>query len=1114
MGSASDEPARKIGGIFMMVHQKDQHIWISASAGTGKTKRLSDRYLALLLEDVDPRKILCLTFTKAAAAEMLVRIQNRLSLWSTCSDEALLEELSSMGPPDRVQIWMQKARSLFFKVMDRFEDLRIQTIHSFAQSLLSSFPLEAGAPAFFDLLDDVRRGEILSASRNLVLASKDAAIVAAWVVLFKRFTPDALFDLIDTILKDRLAFRTRFENRDALDQALRAFLKLPKEGSAEAWIKNAFVQRQSDQDALQSALSALSQSDAKTDAEKADTLHFLLKNLEINPSDWWSRYTSIFLKKDGDIQSSLMTKKARETTPLVYEWMEEEAVRVYALDQQLKGHQLYVLSFAMGAIIDPIASWYEALKKDRGVLDYDDLIHKAFQLLSSEDHRTWVQYRMDHQIEHILVDEAQDTNAFQWKMIQALCEEFFVQKSDARARSLFVVGDEKQSIYSFQGASAALFNYMKSYFKQQVQSEGAWQEHALTLSYRSSSAVLKVVDHVFNQSGLLRHDPEEPLMRHDSFHKTQYGQVSLWPLLNRPDETSPSNGEFSLKSDLAHYIASSVHTWLSNRRPLKGEGRPIQPGDILILVQKRDDFFFDLIRALKRQGVPVAGADRIVLNEQLVFKDLVTFGRFLLNPKDDYSLAIILKSPLFGLTEDQVGLLALSRGEHSLFEALMMQKEDAMLQVVREELMFFLDALDHKTPYALYTTLLYERNGLQKILARLGEEVSEFVQEFLSLTFSFEQQPLVSLEIFIDWVSSERFEIKRDFSAQNMDEVRVMTVHGSKGLEARVVIIADAARVEHDPSKHFFHTTPEGDLLILKGSKETQPQMMKNHLASSVDGDDQEYFRKLYVAMTRAEEELHITGWKPGKGATEETWYSHLLKAMKEINTHQDDSDAARMGCDPLQNPTYHVIIGTPLLHSEESSVTLKSPKTTLPTWVVDHAEVMDEEKAALEEISLSLDDPFDGNKAERGVFIHKLLEELPRLKASMHEQFVAHYLKSLKGHAIGVTESDLILRQVQALLNHPQYAEFFGPNAYAEVPIQDMKRGKNYRIDRLLLKEESVWILDFKSGDDRRGGNLDLPETYRAQLDTYKNLVGRLYPSREVRAFILWVDSLSLIEV
>jgi ATP-dependent helicase/nuclease subunit A len=1098
----------------MMVHQKDQHIWISASAGTGKTKRLSDRYLALLLENVDPRKILCLTFTKAAAAEMLVRIQNRLSLWSTCSDEALLEELSSMGPPDRVQLWMKKARPLFFKVMDRFEDLRIQTIHSFAQSLLASFPLEAEAPAFFDLLDDVRRGEILATSRDRVLASKDAAIVAGWSTLFKRFTPDTLFDLIDTILKDRLAFRTRFESRDALEQALRAFLKLPKEGSAEAWIKDASGQRQSDQDSLQSAFSALRQSEAKTDAEKAETLHFLLKNPELDPFDWWSRYTSIFLKKDGDIQGSLMTKKTREAAPLVYEWMEEEAARVYALDQQVKGYHLYVLSFAMGVIIDQVSSWYEGLKKDRGVLDYDDLIYKAFQLLSSEDHRIWVQYRMDHQIEHILVDEAQDTNAFQWKMIQALCEEFFVQKSDARERSLFVVGDEKQSIYSFQGASAALFNYMKNYFKQQAQSDGAWQEHALTLSYRSSSAVLKVVDHVFNRSALLRHDPEEPQMRHDSFHKTQYGQVSLWPLLKSPDETSQSNGEFSLKSDLAHYIASTVHTWLSNKRPLKGLGRPIQPGDVLILVQKRDDFFFDLIRALKRQGVPVAGADRIVLNEQLIFKDLVAFGRFLLNPKDDYSLAVILKSPLFGLTEDQVGLLALSRGEHSLFDAVMMQKEESALHAVREELMFFLSILDHKTPYALYTTLLYERNGLQKILARLGEEVSEFIQEFLGLTFSFEQQPLVSLEIFIDWVSSERFEIKRDFSAQNMDEVRVMTVHGSKGLEARVVIIADAARVEHDPSKHFWHTTLGGDFLILKGSKETQPEVMKNHLASSVDGDDQEYFRKLYVAMTRAEEELHITGWKPGKGATEETWYSHLLTAMKEINTHQDDSDAVRMGYDPLQNPTYHVIIGTPLLHPEESSVMDESPRMALPSWVTNCSEFMDEEKAALGEASPSLDDPFDDNKAERGVFIHKLLEELPRLKAPMHERFVAHYLKNMRGHSIREAEADLILRQVEALLHHPQYAEFFGPNAYAEVPIQDMKNGKNYRIDRLLLKEESVWILDFKSGDARSAENLGLPETYRAQLDTYKMLIGRLYPSREVRAFILWVDSLSLIEV
>lgn len=1100
----------------MMLHQKDQHIWISASAGTGKTKRLSDRYLALLLEEVDPRKILCLTFTKAAAAEMQIRIQNRLSLWSSCTDDVLIEELSSMGPPERVKIWKEKARFLFFKVMDRFEELRIQTIHSFAQSLLSSFPLEAGAPAFFDLLDDMRRGALLSLSRDRVLASTDESILDAWSILLKRFSPDALFALIDKILEDRLAFRTRFESEEALNQALRGFLQLPLKGDADSWIKEACLERHARKDFLESALSALYQTASKSDGEKADTINYLIKNFSLSPVNWWQRYTTIFLTNTGSIRGTLATKKVKENTPQVYEWLEAEAERVYILNQQIKGYHLYILSSSIGLVIDRVAERYNHEKKNQGVLDYDDLIYKAFSLLTSEEHRAWIQYRMDHRIEHVLVDEAQDTNAFQWKMIQALCEEFFTQqKGDARERSLFVVGDEKQSIYSFQGASADLFTYMKSYFKQQVESKELWREHALTLSYRSSSSILRVVDHVFNHADLLGNDSESPRMQHDSFHKTQYGQVSLWPLLSRSDDSSELDAEFSLKSDLAGHIAKSVQDWLATERLLKSQGRSIQPGDVLILVQKRDDFFFDLIRALKRLGVPVAGADRVVLNEQLVFKDLVAFGRFLLNPEDDYSLAVVLKGPLFGLTEEQIALLAFSRGEHSLFDAIMKHTQSENFSFVKDMLKIFLNKLDHETPYGLYSSLLYEHHGLQKILARLGEEACEYVQEFLILAYNFEQNPLVSFELFIDWVTTESFKIKRDFSAQNIDEVRVMTVHGSKGLEAPVVIIADAARLDHDPSRHFWHTTPQGDLLILKESQESQPDFLKSHLAPSNTGNDEEYFRKLYVAMTRAEEELYITGWKPAKQSTEKTWYGYLLESMKEISNQQDNFEALKMGCDPLQNPTYHLIQGSASLISHPKPEEVKQTFLKLPDWVINGVAREDKEIDDLDEKEALLStELFDFYKTERGVFIHKLLEELPRLPLAMHERFVDHYMKTHLVGSLLKDESGSILRQVQNLLSDSRYAEFFGPDSYAEVPVQDLEQKKSYRIDRLIVKDESVSILDFKSGGQGSEVDSKTLEIYRTQLQNYKRLMKKVYPLREIHAYILWVDSLSLIEV
>lgn len=1102
----------------MTLHQKNQHIWISASAGTGKTKRLSDRYLSLLLQDVDPWKILCLTFTKAAAAEMSMRIQMRLAAWQSASDDTLRTELEALFGEAVAPELLEKARNLFFDVIDHFESLRIQTIHSFAQSLVATFPLEVNAPLFFDLVDDLEKKALLTRAREAILVSSDLASVEAWQTLFQSFTPSDLFDLIDKILCDRFLFQMRPETPEMTKAALRLFLKL-EAGEPSQWIQNFYDRTQRMHAEIEVAIGAFTSFGTSSEQEKVESFKIALKNPQ-NVVLWWKNYGGLFLNQAGDIRKQLATKKVQQGNPSAYAWMEREAERVHALDQQLKAYPLYLNSSALSLIVDRVAAGYAQLKSDRGVLDYDDLIHKAFQLLSDSEHKSWVQYRMDHKIEHIMVDEAQDTNAYQWRIIQALSEEFFsVDGHDLRARSLFVVGDEKQSIYSFQGANAALFQSVKHFFKSQIEEDSQWRDHALTLSYRSSLPILRVTDDVFNRAGLLGTILEESSpLKHDSFLKDHYGRVSLWPLI-RPlegDTTSKDMEEEdrSLKADLAYHIASTIRQWLDSGRLLHTKARPIAPSDILILVQKRDDFFFHMITALQQQGVPVGGADRLCLNDQLAFKDLLALGRFLLNPEDDFSLSLTLKSPFFGFDEQLVFHLSHGREESSLWSRLR-QATDPLCVEASGQLSKWLNTLDQQTPYQFYADILYVSKGASKMAARQGESAFEFIQEFLNLALQSQNHSSLSFEGFIQWLETETFEIKRDFSLNTLNTVRVMTVHGAKGLEAPIVFVSDAARLSVNPSKYFWHAFEGQDLLIHKGTKAVQPSVLEAVAADHQEAERDEYFRKLYVALTRATTELYITGWKSARTSMEGSWYSYLEQTMRALHTASDHFEAKKMGLSEEADLTYHVIHeGVSKSTNPASALIPPPPLHPLPEWVdVPLPLVQQPNTRDLSKVVPPQGGASDTYATRRGTFVHKLLEELPRLPKDRHRAAMMHYLKSVPEAKTLEAEADALLNQAQTIITHPDFMDLFDSNSYPEVVLYDASLDKSVRLDRLVVREHEVLIVEYKTGVVTTEG-AKLQEQYRVQMQGYKAYVERLYPKHRVRSFILAVDNLRLLEI
>ncbi|MBX9696971.1 MAG: PD-(D/E)XK nuclease family protein, partial [Alphaproteobacteria bacterium] len=684
--------------------------------------------------------------------------------------------------------------------------------------------------------------------------------------------------------------------------------------------------------------------------------------------------------------------------------------------------------------------------------------------------------------------------------------------------SLFVVGDEKQSIYSFQGANAVLFQSVKHFFKSQVATEDQWRDHALTLSYRSSLPILRVTDDVFNRAGLLRPILEEgsPL-NHDSFFKDHYGRVSLWPLLRPLEGESVSKDreadDRSLKADLAHHIASTIRGWLDSGRLLHTQARPIAPSDILILVQKRDDFFFHMITALQQLGVPVGGADRLRLNDQLAFKDLLALGRFLLNPEDDFSLSLALKSPLFGFDEQLIFHLCHGRGEASLWSRLR-QATDVSCMEASHQLSGWLNKLDQQTPYQFYADILYTWGGASKMAARQGEAAFEFIQEFLNLALKSEGQSHLSFEGFIQWLETETFEVKRDFSLNTLNTVRVMTVHGAKGLEAPIVFVSDAARLSSNPSKYFWHAFHGQDLLIHKGLKASQPNVLEVVIADHQEAERDEYFRKLYVALTRATTELYITGWKSARTSTDGSWYSYLEQTMRALHTSSDHVDAKKMGLSEESDLTYHVIHeGVSKNANLSSELILPAPSHPLPKWVGGPPFIGKETPRDFKEISPPQESSPDTYAMRRGTFIHKLLEELPRLSKDRHQAAAMHYLKSIPGAKMLESEAGALLNQVQTIITHLDFADLFGSNSYAEVMLYDAALDKTVRIDRLVVCSHEVLIIEYKTGVVPTEG-ADIQEQYRVQVQGYKAYVERLYPKHRVRGFILAVDNLRLLEV
>ncbi len=1130
--------------------------WVAASAGSGKTKVLTDRVLHLLLEDVAPNKILCLTYTKAAAAEMANRLMYRLSRWATIEADALRLDLTGLlgRTPRRDQA--ERARQLFAKTIDDPGGPRFETVHAFCQALLSRFPLEAGLPPHFEVLEEQAAATLRQAAQEHVFATAeengDSLLSAAIATVVTYAAERTLRNLLRELLSQRLRLNQALLQAGGLEVLIErvfAHLGVSME-DGEAAIKLAASEDDAfDLDAVLRLQRGLATGGVR-DRGYAARLNAWLASTPRERLDVFEDYRSVFLTKDNGLRGNILDKKSQKACPDGKEILAQEGERLLAVQERLNALTVARATEALLRLGTALIDRYEREKKLRAELDYDDLIECTGRLLRRHGGVSWVMYKLDGGIDHILIDEAQDTSPAQWQMVEALTSEFFAEEAQREVeRSIFAVGDLKQSIYSFQGADPAVFRRLRDSYGHRVSNAGRrWRAVELNFSFRSTEAVLKTVDGVFageDAARGLRFD-QAPIS-HVPSRSGMAGLVEVWPALIESELVRPTpweppkirKSEDSARRKLAKLLARKIERWIDPKREdpeawLEARGRRMRAGDILVLVRRRIKFVKDLVRELKERGVPVAGVDRMSLSQELAVMDLIVLGQFLLLPNDDLALATVLRGPLINLSDDDLFDLAYGRGKTSLWRRLVAKAgENSAYEEAHRNLADLMAKTDYLSPFELYSDCLDRQGGRKALQARLGLEARDPIDEFLSLALEFEKREVPSLQRFLQWVEAGEQEIKRDLE-QGSDAVRVMTVHGAKGLQAPVVILPDTMQVPSpNQLKPILWSAEEGSGISLPlwlPKVEFAEQHCRVARSRAQILVEEEQNRLLYVAMTRAEDRLYVCGWAGRQTPKPHCWYN-LIKTACEADVEgalRHSFDFSDLGEDLAIPPGegWRLSCAQAAASPREDPGTIGKSDQPLPDWaqravtgevqpVIPLAPSALGKEAALRS-PLGTD---HGLRFQRGRLIHRLLQILPDLPEDERVNAAKHYL-SLPIHGLDGGQQNEIFKETLAVLNDQAFAPLFGPGSRAEVPVLakvQTSAGRSTlsgQIDRLFVNDKSVLIVDFKTDRPAPAKQEEVPRSYLRQLAAYREAIAAVYPGKPINCALLWTDAPRLMQI
>ena len=1105
--------------------------WVAANAGSGKTHVLAQRVINLLLEGVAPEKILCITFTKAAAANMTKRVFDTLSEWTTLDDAALNEAIGSRSDIKPNAARRALARRLFARSLETPGGLKVQTIHAFCTQLLHQFPFEANVAARFDVLDETEQTQLLERlTLDLLLEAArtpQTAIGRALEAAITAASDQSFRDAIRAAIGMREVVARWIIDSGGVEAAIAAMSRQLGLGHGESRgsIEDAFFSGSVIAPSQWPAVAAALEQGRRSDRDQAR--HF--RQLASLPrSDRVEAYLDIFCTANGrSARRSIVTQHIKDKD--LVERLAAEQARVCTLLERLRAVICRDRSAALLIIVHEILQRYKSEKDRRGLVDYDDLIEKTLTLLSNVD-AAWVHYKLDFGVDHLLIDEAQDTSTKQWQIVRNLVAEF-TAGAGARpsTRTVFAVGDEKQSIYSFQNAAPKEFAEMRRYFERTHQAgRRSFVFREFKHSFRSGANILAAVDAVFSDKDIAASvsSDTDGFPPHIALPVAPPSLVEIWEPVE-PEKGAEIDGwdapfdqvsETSPRVRLARRIARTVRRLVEARAPVGTEGRALRYGDVLVLVRQRGELFEAIIRALKNENVEVAGADRLMLTEHIAVMDLMVLADALLLPADDLALATILRSPLFGFSDNDLFALAWDRGPLPLRTALSRRASETKFAEAVARLDRLAELAKRETPFDFYAQVLGADGARRRFLARLGPEANDALDEFLNLALEYERRETPSLQGFLAWLRQARAEVKRDMEIAR-DEVRVMTVHGAKGLEAPLVILADTMTPPAGPRQPRLLTL-SGGAVVWPGKKADDSSAMASaRLATLAEARD-EYRRLLYVAMTRAADRLIICGADGERKRPDGCWYDLVRATLApQLVEETDGGEKVLRFRQAAAEPAAVAPAGVPA----------KTAEPELPSWLRQAAPVQAPRPAPLapssafdEEIGQKVPGTAgDRQKAlQRGQIVHRLMQSLPDIAPAARKSALQHYLGNA-ARDLSPDERAEIARHALAILEDNKFADVFAPGSRPEVPIIGrISRSDGEpllvagQVDRLIATDKAVLVVDYKTDSVVPDRLDDVPAAYIAQLALYRAVLTRIYPGKHVRAALIFTAGPLLVEI
>ena len=1101
-----------------------QSIWVSANAGTGKTHVLTWRVLRLLVDGAEPSAILAITYTRTAAAEMRNRIYNSITTWPYVEKLELISELKKLGIASPSEEQIRNARNLFARLLDASAFLRIETIHAFCQSVLRRFPREAGINPYFRVMEEDQALPLKDEALIATFRQQDAHIAAALAGLAAVRDIDEVKNLmrqmaryphvLEAVARDPVAVKravfTHFGCTDLADDPKGVFRLINALSSP-------------DEAMLAHIIAMLRKYGTKKETEKAARCAAWCAQDLRTRQDRMADYLGLFLTQKGALPKNMVSKAVQDADDAISAVMEkigEDIIRqlkkIHAIDTAQNSFHLMQLAASERV-------HYQSIKRQRGFMDYDDLIAITNRLFASVS-AAWVRYKLDQGIRYIMVDEAQDTSPGQWGIFDQLFEDQLNDQSESESfppRSVFSVGDFKQSIYSFQGARPDLFH------SKAAAVEVASAEHRrdfarveLDTSFRTALPILEIVDYTTGAKGALDGLAGVGIGAGAMQHQTSRVGEAGWVQLDAPTIVDADADIFTLH---ARRVAAQIKSIIGNTAIASEAGgtRLAEAADILVLLRKRDGFYDALHRALQQAGVAISGAGRLVLMEDITCLDLLALGEVMLLPEDDLTLAAVLKSPLFGLDETQLYHLARGRDKGARLLARLKENpaQDAAVGQCYEHLQYMMGIAATAAPHAFYSQIL-DIPTRQAFLRRQGSGVLEILGAFLERARIYEQDNTPSLAGFLGAMKTSEAEIKREDS-EGVRGVRIMTMHGAKGLEAPLVMLPDTMRQK----------TPRAELLTVQESAtiqtypifpastrffHVQAEAVVAAKTAREAAENEESNRLLYVAMTRARDGLYVGSFdKKQSRFFENSWYARIKSAMEEAGA---EAVGAEAGGDVL---FYGSLAAPPTTSPAPQKFTdaVKDAAPAPPSWLTapppqepTPSRPLSPSRLGGDDTSIAIAGSNRQQALKRGAIIHRLFEILPRLDASQRPAAARRIFAAHDAESDAEGDTNAWLDQVQKVMAEPELAPLFAEDALAEVPIGGQVGAQVVSgiIDRLAIRPDAVFFADFKTGQVPESTDA-IPKHYLAQMGLYHRLLAEIYPQHAMRACLIYTESATI---